>query len=95
MNRSTEGAVGDFSQDEALKQLLRGTGMTYQYLDEKTVTVVLVSMRSSAEGSGAGSTNSGAAVAVSSSANQEDPKSLVGLALLAQASIASNQPRRV
>src|ERR1700722_8280790 len=34
----TQGAVGEFTADEALKQLLKGTGLTYRYLDERTVT---------------------------------------------------------
>jgi outer membrane receptor protein involved in Fe transport len=86
-NRSTEGAVGDFSRDEALKQLLKGTGMTYRYLDEKTVTVVLVSMGSGGEGSAAPSASSGTATSAASASNQEDPKSWAGLALLAQATV--------
>src|SRR3984893_7377469 len=36
----TAGAVGEYTPDEALKLLLRGTGLTYKYLDEKTVTIV-------------------------------------------------------
>ena len=36
----TSGAVGEFTSDEALKQLLSGTGLTYRYLDDRTVTVV-------------------------------------------------------
>jgi iron complex outermembrane recepter protein len=39
----TPGAVGEFTSDEALKQLLRGTGMTYRYLDKKTVTILTAS----------------------------------------------------
>ena len=39
-DRSTGGAVGEYTPEEALKQLLRGTGLTYKYLDEKTVTIV-------------------------------------------------------
>lgn len=35
----TGGAVGEFTTDEALKQLLTGTGLTYWYLDDKTVTI--------------------------------------------------------
>jgi iron complex outermembrane recepter protein len=35
----TEGASGELTPDEALKQLLSGTGLTYRYLDESTVTV--------------------------------------------------------
>ena len=36
----TPGAVGDLTLDEALKQLLTGTGLTYRYLDDKTVTIL-------------------------------------------------------
>ena len=39
-DRRTGGAVGEYTPEEALKQLLRGTGLTYKYLDEKTVTIV-------------------------------------------------------
>ena len=39
----TQGAVGEFTPDEALKQLLRGTGMTYRYLDKNTVTILVAS----------------------------------------------------
>jgi len=36
----TEGAIGEFTAEEALRHLLKGTGLTYEYLDEKTVTIV-------------------------------------------------------
>ena len=39
-DRRTGGAVGEYTPEEALKQLLSGTGLTYKFLDEKTVTVV-------------------------------------------------------
>jgi iron complex outermembrane receptor protein len=38
----TQGAVGEFTPEEALKQLLNGTGLTYRYLDDRTVTIVPV-----------------------------------------------------
>jgi iron complex outermembrane receptor protein len=38
-NVRTEGAVGEFTIEEALKMLLTGTGLTYRYLDDKTVTI--------------------------------------------------------
>ncbi len=38
-NVRTEGAVGEFTTEEALKRLLAGTGLTYRYLDDKTVTI--------------------------------------------------------
>jgi iron complex outermembrane receptor protein len=46
----THGALGEFTSEEALKQLLAGTGMTFRYLDENTVTIVRVSSTSSANG---------------------------------------------
>lgn len=39
-SRKTRGAVGDFSPSEALDEVLSGTGLTYRYVDERTVTVV-------------------------------------------------------
>jgi iron complex outermembrane receptor protein len=36
----TRGAKGDFTPEEALKQLLSGTGFTFRYVDDKTVTVL-------------------------------------------------------
>jgi outer membrane cobalamin receptor len=35
----TQGAVGEFTPQEALRELLRGTGFTFRYLDAKTVTI--------------------------------------------------------
>ncbi len=37
--RAYRGAVGEFTSEEALKVLLNGTGLTYRYLDDRTVTV--------------------------------------------------------
>ena len=39
---STEGARGDLTVDEVLNQLLSGTGLTYQYIDAKTVSILPV-----------------------------------------------------
>ena len=36
----TNGASGELTFDEALSQLLTGTGLTYRYLDDKTVTIL-------------------------------------------------------
>jgi len=35
----TEGAIGEFTPEEALKAVLSGTGLSYKYLDANTVTV--------------------------------------------------------
>lgn len=42
VNHRTTGAVGAMTQDEVLGSLLRDTGLTFRYLDEKTVTIVPV-----------------------------------------------------
>jgi iron complex outermembrane recepter protein len=47
----THGAVGEFTSEEALRQLLTGTGMTFRYLDENTVTIVRLSSTSTSAGS--------------------------------------------
>ncbi|HWG31917.1 MAG TPA: TonB-dependent receptor, partial [Steroidobacteraceae bacterium] len=39
-DRMTEGAVGEFTPDEALRKLLTGTGLSYRYLTASTVTIV-------------------------------------------------------
>ncbi|MEJ1964508.1 MAG: TonB-dependent receptor [Gammaproteobacteria bacterium] len=36
----TVGATGELTADEALKQLLSGTGLTFRYLDDRTVTIM-------------------------------------------------------
>ena len=48
----TRGANGDITANEAFDQLLNGTGLTYRYLDEKTVTVIPLSDASVSEGAG-------------------------------------------
>jgi iron complex outermembrane receptor protein len=41
-NVRTGGATGSFTTEEALKRLLVGTGLSYRYLDDKTVTILPV-----------------------------------------------------
>ncbi len=36
----TSGATGSLTAVEALTQLLTGTGLTYKYLDDKTITIL-------------------------------------------------------
>ena len=38
-SRQTPGASGVLTQDETLSQLLGGTGLTYRYIDDTTVTI--------------------------------------------------------
>jgi iron complex outermembrane receptor protein len=43
----TRGLVGEYTPEEALRQLLRGTRLTYRFLDETTIAVVRVATDSS------------------------------------------------
>src|ERR1700676_2711551 len=52
----TKGASGELTSEEALRRLLNGTGFTFKYLDEKTVTIVPVTPHTDAPKSPAGST---------------------------------------
>jgi outer membrane receptor protein involved in Fe transport len=38
--RKSPGAVGNLTPDQALGKVLQGTGLTYQFLDAKTVTII-------------------------------------------------------
>src|SRR5258708_39758243 len=48
----TNGANGDITANQALEQLLSGTGLTYRYLDDYTVTVLPVTTSSLTDGAG-------------------------------------------
>jgi iron complex outermembrane receptor protein len=37
---NTQGATGEFTTDEAFKRVLSGTGLTYRYLGDKTITIL-------------------------------------------------------
>lgn len=50
VNHRTMGATGTMTQEETLGTLLKDTGLTYRYLDEKTVTIVLVATAPAIEG---------------------------------------------
>jgi iron complex outermembrane recepter protein len=70
----TNGANGDITANEALEQLLTGTGLTYRYLDQNTVTVIPVSTSSLSDGAGVSlQLQSGGALAV---APAEETKSV-------------------
>ncbi len=51
-NLTTLGVKGELTSGEALTQLLRGTNLTYRYLDEKTVTIVPMSAASTSSRGG-------------------------------------------
>jgi iron complex outermembrane recepter protein len=74
-NVRTAGAIGEFTTEEALKQLLAGTGLTFRYLDDKTVTIE--SAITPHERSGHPSTTSSAS-AEPTVADQEGKKSSSG-----------------
>lgn len=42
----TDGAIGEYTPDEALQRVLAGTGLTYKHLDGSTVTIVSISSES-------------------------------------------------
>jgi iron complex outermembrane receptor protein len=42
-SRQSPGASGDLTPEEALKRVLKGTGLTYKFLDGETVTIMPVS----------------------------------------------------
>jgi iron complex outermembrane recepter protein len=52
----TKGVSGDLTPEEALRGLLSGTGFTFKYVDEKTVTIVPAAPRSDATKTAAPST---------------------------------------
>jgi iron complex outermembrane recepter protein len=82
----THGAVGAFSSEEALNQLLKGTGLSYRYLDEKTVTIIPLSLSTDVPGEGSAQPQPSSA-AQSSSTSQ----GLWGNFLLAQATQGPSQ----
>lgn len=45
----THGAVGDLTVDETLTRLLDGTGLTYRYIDDRTVSIVPLATSSAKE----------------------------------------------
>jgi iron complex outermembrane receptor protein len=52
----TEGAAGDLTTDEAITQLLKGTGLTFRYLGESAITIVPVGSSANAVSSPSSST---------------------------------------
>jgi iron complex outermembrane receptor protein len=88
----TNGANGDITANEALEQLLFGTGLTYRYLDKNTVTVIPVTTSSLNEGSGVSLLLQSNGATAGSSA--EEPKTVsVERILVAQAPPTPPQPQ--
>jgi iron complex outermembrane receptor protein len=86
----TQGATGDLTPAQALEQLLRGTGLTYRYLDEKTVTIVPVAKQSSTSTSDAQVLS--AAERVLSSAETPDPAAAQKAGFWDRFRLAQNEP---
>src|SRR5579859_2660463 len=84
-NVRTGGAVGEFTTEEALKRLLTGTGLTYRYLDDKTVTIGSATMPYTGRASQPASTESD-----DSGAKQEAKKSSSGGLRVAQVDQGAN-----
>jgi outer membrane receptor protein involved in Fe transport len=80
------GATGELTTDEAFHQILSGTGLTYRYLDDKTVTIVPVARKD-------GTSSTRAHVEGEGGAGVSDPREQEGIwdrLLVAQATLGSN-----
>jgi iron complex outermembrane recepter protein len=71
----TQGAVGEFTPEDALKQVLKGSGLTYRYLDDKTITIMPASSISTAAGSAPTTSTSNPAGSPSDHTEKEGKKS--------------------
>jgi outer membrane receptor protein involved in Fe transport len=85
----TKGASGELTSEEALRRLLNGTGFTFKYLDEKTVTIVPVGTHTDAAKPPAASTPALAAPAMADDIPHEGKKSFWSRLRLAQ--VSTNQ----
>ncbi|HEY2635736.1 MAG TPA: TonB-dependent receptor plug domain-containing protein, partial [Steroidobacteraceae bacterium] len=93
----TRGANGEITANEAFDQLLDGTGLTYRYLDENTVTVVRLNDPSLSEAAGASlPAPAGNAIAADSRAQQakalKSDRTLIAQAVPGSAQQASSTP---
>ncbi|MBL8266664.1 TonB-dependent receptor domain-containing protein [Steroidobacter sp.] len=98
----TRGVFGQLTQDEALKELLGGTGLTYRYIDEKTVTILPVTAAKLAPGApviaapGAtyttGGQGSSAVGGDQTAARASEPRSFWSRIRLAQAGVQGAKP---
>jgi iron complex outermembrane recepter protein len=85
----TGGAVGQLTMDEALTQLLSGTGLTYRYVSDKAITILPASTSSSGVGS-APSSPSTSPPSTSTDSQKEGNTGSSGAFLLAQAASGQN-----
>jgi outer membrane receptor protein involved in Fe transport len=82
----TKGASGDLTPEEALKGLLNGTGYTFKYVDEKTVTIVPTGTHSDASKAAPSSTPESSATQPSTATPKESKRGFWDRLRLAQAS---------
>ena len=95
-DQRTGGAAGDLTFEEALTQLLNGTGLTYKFLENNAITIVPIAEppRARAEGERAGVNEKGEDPSSPSDgrgAGGEVPKSFGSRSRLAQSSSAGPQ----
>ena len=86
----TGGAVGQLTTDEALTQLLSGTGLTFRYVSDKAITILPASAAPAAAGSSAPA-SPGSGPPTTSADQQEGKTSSSGAFLLAQATSGQAQ----
>ena len=91
----TQGASGAMTAAEALEHVLNGTGLTYKYLDDKTVTIMPVGTAASSSNTGGGHDRAQSEDAEKESQRQggEQKKSFWDRFRLAQAAPSSNSGR--
>src|ERR1700674_3466159 len=82
----TKGVSGDLTPEEALRGMLSGTGFTFKYVDEKTVTIVPATPRSDATKTAAPDTPEAAGSGLSTSLPQESRRGFWDRLRLAQSS---------
>jgi Secretin and TonB N terminus short domain len=85
--RRTQGAVGELTPEEAIKQLLEGTGLTFKYLDDKTITIVPASPAASRSPPEVSEASQAAARAASSTAQGAQPEAAIEPSKLPQVTI--------
>jgi iron complex outermembrane receptor protein len=97
----TAGAVGELTTDEAFTRILAGTGLTYRYLGDKTITIVPVATPGSGEfaaresaGSIAGDSNPQAPSASYATPRPQSFWSRLRLAQLATPATGTESPPR-
>jgi TonB-dependent siderophore receptor len=90
-DHQTSGAAGDLTFEEALTQLLSGTGLTYRYLENNAITIVPISSGSSSALPASGETAAIVGSGVSgSTSDQRQGKDRVQLAQADQGTSSSS-----